>query len=76
MTPIRNEPAAFRIAPNVRAGAFGQLRLKAIRRRDGDRGQLTDVVADVVAGPLFSDLLRLLRPEGRAHRAIGFCRNI
>jgi hypothetical protein len=38
MTPTRNEPAAFRIAPNVRvAGAFGQLRLKAIRRRDGDR---------------------------------------
>ena len=28
-------------------------------------GRPIDVVADVVAGPLFSDLLRLLRPEGR-----------
>jgi alcohol dehydrogenase len=28
-------------------------------------GQPIDVVADVVAGPLFGDLLRLLRPEGR-----------
>jgi alcohol dehydrogenase len=28
-------------------------------------GQPIDVVADVVAGPLFNDLLRVLRPEGR-----------
>ncbi|MDQ2077577.1 alcohol dehydrogenase family protein [Marinimicrobium sp. ABcell2] len=28
-------------------------------------GQPIDVVADVVAGPLFSDLLHILRPEGR-----------
>lgn len=28
-------------------------------------GQAIDVVADLVAGPLFNDLLRLLRPEGR-----------
>jgi NADPH:quinone reductase-like Zn-dependent oxidoreductase len=28
-------------------------------------GKPIDVVADVVAGPLFNDLLRVLRPEGR-----------
>ena len=28
-------------------------------------GQPIDVVADLVAGPLFNDLLRVLRPEGR-----------
>jgi len=28
-------------------------------------GQPIDVVADLVAGPLFNDLLRILRPEGR-----------
>jgi len=28
-------------------------------------GQPIDVVADLVAGPMFNDLLRLLRPEGR-----------
>lgn len=28
-------------------------------------GKPIDVVADVVAGPLFNDLLRILRPEGR-----------
>lgn len=28
-------------------------------------GQLVDVVVDVVAGPMFNDLLRVLRPEGR-----------
>ena len=28
-------------------------------------GQPIDVVADLVGGPMFSDLLRLLRPEGR-----------
>lgn len=42
--------------------------------RDGDlvadveratNGQPIDVVADVVGGPMFADLLRLLRPEGR-----------
>ncbi|WP_027330977.1 alcohol dehydrogenase family protein [Marinimicrobium agarilyticum] len=29
------------------------------------RGQPVDVVADLVAGPMFNDLLRVLRPEGR-----------
>jgi NADPH:quinone reductase-like Zn-dependent oxidoreductase len=29
------------------------------------KGEPIDVVADVVAGPLFADLLQLLRPEGR-----------
>ena len=29
------------------------------------RGMAIDVVADVVAGPLFKDLINLLRPEGR-----------
>jgi NADPH:quinone reductase-like Zn-dependent oxidoreductase len=28
-------------------------------------GEAIDVVADLVAGPLFNDLLRILRPEGR-----------
>lgn len=28
-------------------------------------GQPVDVVADLVAGPMFNDLLRILRPEGR-----------
>jgi NADPH:quinone reductase-like Zn-dependent oxidoreductase len=32
---------------------------------DATRGRPIDVVADVVAGPLFNDLLRVLRPEGR-----------
>ena len=55
-------------------------RLKAIgaeatiAREDGDLveaveratdGQPIDVVADLVAGPMFNDLLRILRPEGR-----------
>ena len=30
-----------------------------------DDGQTIDVVADLVAGPMFNDLLRVLRPEGR-----------
>ncbi|WP_020406974.1 alcohol dehydrogenase family protein [Hahella ganghwensis] len=29
------------------------------------RGEPVDVVADLVAGPMFNDLLRILRPEGR-----------
>jgi NADPH:quinone reductase-like Zn-dependent oxidoreductase len=29
------------------------------------RGAAIDVVADLVAGPMFNDLLRILRPEGR-----------
>ncbi|HUN45916.1 MAG TPA: alcohol dehydrogenase family protein [Stellaceae bacterium] len=33
--------------------------------RDALGGKPLDVVADLVAGPLFNDLLRLLRPEGR-----------
>jgi NADPH:quinone reductase-like Zn-dependent oxidoreductase len=32
---------------------------------DATGGQPIDVVADLVAGPLFNDLLRVLRPEGR-----------
>lgn len=32
---------------------------------DATGGKPVDVVADVVAGPLFNDLLRVLRPEGR-----------
>ena len=45
-----------------------------VTRRAGDffakvtqamQGRPIDVVADVVGGPLFADLLRLLRPEGR-----------
>jgi len=32
---------------------------------DATGGRSIDVVADVVAGPLFNDLLRVLRPEGR-----------
>lgn len=34
-----------------------------VRRKTG--GRPIDVVADVVGGPMFNDLLRLLRPEGR-----------
>lgn len=33
--------------------------------RDALGGKPLDVVADLVAGPLFNDLLRLLKPEGR-----------
>lgn len=45
-----------------------------ITRGDGDlvmaveralNGRPVDVVADLVGGPLFNDLLRILRPEGR-----------
>lgn len=32
---------------------------------DATGGQPVDVVADLVAGPMFNDLLRILRPEGR-----------
>ncbi|MGH6918531.1 MAG: alcohol dehydrogenase catalytic domain-containing protein, partial [Geminicoccaceae bacterium] len=32
---------------------------------DATAGKPIDVVADLVAGPLFNDLLRVLRPEGR-----------
>lgn len=32
---------------------------------DATAGQPVDVVVDVVAGPLFNDLLRVLRPQGR-----------
>lgn len=50
-------------------GAQGTVRrdeedlVEAVERVTG--GQPIDVVADLVAGPLFNDLLRLLRPEGR-----------
>lgn len=36
---------------------------KTVREKTG--GKPIDVVADVVGGPMFNDLLRLLRPEGR-----------
>jgi NADPH:quinone reductase-like Zn-dependent oxidoreductase len=32
---------------------------------DATRGKPIDVVADLVGGPMFNDLLRILRPEGR-----------
>ena len=35
-------------------------------------GESVDVVADVVAGPLFKDLINLLRPEGRYTTAGAF----
>jgi len=35
-------------------------------------GEHIDVVADVVAGPLFKDLINLLRPEGRYTTAGAF----
>ncbi|MGE0211662.1 MAG: alcohol dehydrogenase family protein [Parvibaculaceae bacterium] len=37
--------------------------VEEVRKATG--GRPIDVVADLVAGPMFSDLLRLLRPEGR-----------
>ncbi len=40
--------------------------------RAGMRNQPVDVVADVVAGPLFKDLINLLRPEGRYTTAGAF----
>lgn len=40
--------------------------------RDMLRGEEIDVVADVVAGPLFNDLINLLRPEGRYTTAGAF----
>ncbi|HLS72627.1 MAG TPA: alcohol dehydrogenase family protein [Actinomycetaceae bacterium] len=39
----------------------GDLVAEAVRVVDGP----VDVVADLVAGPMFNDLLRILRPEGR-----------
>ncbi len=58
-----------------KADAVAELGAEAvITRGDGDLagsvaratgGRAIDVVADVVAGPLFNDLLRILRPEGR-----------
>lgn len=33
--------------------------------REATKGVEIDVVADLVAGPMFNDLLRILRPEGR-----------
>ena len=41
----------------------GQSFFESVRQVVGERP--IDVVADLVAGPLFNDLLRLLRPEGR-----------
>ena len=37
--------------------------MEAVAKAAG--GQSIDVVADLVAGPMFNDLLRILRPEGR-----------
>lgn len=37
--------------------------IEAVQRATG--GEPIDVVADLVGGPLFNDLLRILRPEGR-----------
>jgi NADPH:quinone reductase-like Zn-dependent oxidoreductase len=65
----------YAITSTDKADAVRALGAEGIALRDQDdwvlqlqalvRGESFDVVADVVAGPLFKDLINLLRPEGR-----------
>ncbi len=72
----------YAITSSAKSDAVAQLGAEAVVLRD--RGDWTqqlrdllgdsnvDVVADVVAGPLFKDLINLLRPEGRYTTAGAF----
>jgi NADPH:quinone reductase-like Zn-dependent oxidoreductase len=72
----------YAISSAGKADAVRALGAEAVVLRDqGDwveqlnselRGEAIDVVADVVAGPLFRDLINLLRPEGRYTTAGAF----
>ncbi|MDH3762752.1 MAG: alcohol dehydrogenase family protein [Gammaproteobacteria bacterium] len=72
----------YAITSSGKADAVKALGAEGIALRDqGDwvdqirtqlRGEQLDVVADVVAGPLFKDLINLLRPEGRYTTAGAF----
>ena len=72
----------FALTSAAKADAVRALGAEGIALRDqGDwvaqlhgllRGEPIDVVADVVAGPLFKDLINLLRPEGRYTTAGAF----
>lgn len=72
----------YAITSSARADAVRALGAEGIALRDrGDwvtqvremlQGEAIDVVADVVAGPLFNDLINLLRPEGRYTTAGAF----
>ncbi|MFZ9037566.1 MAG: alcohol dehydrogenase family protein [Gammaproteobacteria bacterium] len=72
----------YAITSSDKAAAVEALGAEAVVLRDqGDwveqlktllNGEPIDVVADVVAGPLFKDLINLLRPEGRYTTAGAF----
>jgi NADPH:quinone reductase-like Zn-dependent oxidoreductase len=72
----------YAITSSGKADAVKALGAEGVALRDhGDwvdqvraqlRGEPLDVVADVVAGPLFKDLINLLRPEGRYTTAGAF----
>lgn len=72
----------YAITSSAKADAVARLGAEGVVLRDqGDwrqqlRGQLgdaaIDVVADLVAGPLFKDLINVLRPEGRYTTAGAF----
>ncbi len=72
----------YAITSSAKAAAVKALGAEGIALRDqGDwvaqvqsmmNGAAIDVVADVVAGPLFNDLINLLRPEGRYTTAGAF----
>jgi NADPH:quinone reductase-like Zn-dependent oxidoreductase len=72
----------YAITSSNKAAAVSALGAEGVARRDQGnwveqvktmlRGEPIDVVADVVAGPLFRDLINLLRPEGRYTTAGAF----
>lgn len=72
----------YAITSSDKAEAVAALGAEAVVLRDQDdwvsqlkkrlQGAEIDVVADVVAGPLFKDLINLLRPEGRYTTAGAF----
>ena len=71
----------YAITSSAKIDAVKKLGAEAVVSRDQDwatqlrdilRDDPIDVVADVVAGPLFKDLINLLRPEGRYTTAGAF----
>jgi NADPH:quinone reductase-like Zn-dependent oxidoreductase len=65
----------YAVTSRGKEGPLEELGAEAVVLRDADDlvtsvaeaagGEPIDVVADLVAGPMFNDLLRILRPEGR-----------
>ena len=80
------EAIPYAITSRAKASAVESLGAEGIVLRDDGnlveqvqtmmQGKEVDVVADVVAGPLFKDLINLLRPEGRYTTAGAFAGSI